>query len=318
MSRVLVIGGSGFVGRHLCTTLVQLGWEVVATWHRRPPAVAVPGVKWLALDVCDPIAVRNLLRAVRCPFLVHLAGQSSAAQSFADPESTVRINFSGSLNVFRSAAELGGCTRLVWVGSAEQYGAVSPLQIPIAEEVGFSPRNPYGHAKAAADRFAAMSFPPQTLPIVRVRLFPCTGPGQPANFVCSDFAQQVVRGERTAARICIRGGNLDVVRDFTDVRDVSAALALLLERGEGGQAYNVCSGIGRTPRQIGEQLLRLAGREGQVLSDPQKFRPADVPVLVGRNQKLSEATRWQARIPWSQTLDDLLVDWRARLSRELS
>ncbi len=314
MARVLVVGGSGFVGGHLCRILHAAGWDVIATFHRAPPREYPSGVRWEWLDVREAGEVRALVRAVRCPYVVHLAAQSSAARSFADPAATGAINFWGSVNVLRAASESTGCERFVWVGSAEQYGAVAPSQVPIREQTGFSPCNPYALAKAALDRFIEVSVPPEKLPVVRARLFPCTGPGQADTFVCSDFARQVASALRGgASTVEIRAGNVRVVRDFTDVRDTAAALRALLERGEPGEAYNVCSGVGRTPAEIADQLLALAARPGRVIVDPRKLRPVDAPVLVGCNQKIREATGWQPRVPWEQTLGDLLADWYQRL-----
>jgi len=288
---------------------------VVATFCSHQPRQTSRRVVWRFLDVRDAEAVRDLIREVRAPYVLHLAAQSSTAKSFVDADATAAVTFTGSLHTLRAAMASGGCRCFVWAGSAEQYGKVSPQQVPIREEVGFAPCNPYALAKAAVDRWIEVCCPPERLPVVRLRLFPCTGPGQEPTFLCADFARQVAAAERTGAEaVEIRAGNLDVVRDYTDVRDVAAALLAAMTQGEPGQAYNVCSGEGRTPRQVAADLFVASGRSGRLLVDPSKFRPADAPILVGSNEKLREATGWQPRVPWPRTVADLLADWRQRLA----
>jgi GDP-4-dehydro-6-deoxy-D-mannose reductase len=148
-----------------------------------------------------------------------------------------------------------------------------------------------------------------------VRPFNHTGPGQASHFVCADFARQLV-AVKHHKRPRIEVGNLDVVRDFTDVRDVVRAYVAVFERGVTGEAYNVCSGSGRTPRHILERLLELSGADVDVVVDPTRQRPVDVPVLIGSAAKLREATGWTPMVEWDQTLRDLLGDWATRVRRE--
>ena len=121
-----------------------------------------------------------------------------------------------------------------------------------------------------------------------------------------------------ALRPHIEAGNLDVVRDFTDVRDVVRAYVLAWERGTAGEAYNVCSGVGRTPRSIINDLLRLSGVHADVVVRGERQRPADIAALVGSAAKLRQATGWSPSIPWEQTLRDLLEDWRRRTASRLA
>jgi GDP-4-dehydro-6-deoxy-D-mannose reductase len=148
---------------------------------------------------------------------------------------------------------------------------------------------------------------------VLTRTFHHTGPGRGEAFAESSFARQVAEIEAGLRPPVLAVGNLDAVRDFADVRDVVRAYWLLLDRGEAGAVYNVCTGRGRPVRELLDVLLAVSPARVEVKVDPARLRPSDVPVQVGDPAKLVAATGWQPRIPLEQTLRDLLEDWRARV-----
>ncbi len=184
---------------------------------------------------------------------------------------------------------------------------------PVTENNLFRPLSPYAVSKAAADLAAYQWSRAHGFDVVRLRPFNHTGPGQTPEFVCTDFARQVVAVERGMQPPRIAVGNLDVARDFSDVRDVVSAYVLAWQRGQSGEAYNVCSGIVRTPGEILDTLLRLSGVRAELDVQPARLRPVDVPMLVGSAAKLHAATGWAPALSWEQTLRDLLDDWRARV-----
>jgi GDP-4-dehydro-6-deoxy-D-mannose reductase len=147
---------------------------------------------------------------------------------------------------------------------------------------------------------------------VLTRTFHHTGPGRGEAFAESSFARQLAEIEAGLRPPVLRVGNLDAVRDFADVRDVVRAYWLLLEKGEGGAAYNVCSGKGRPVRHLLDVLLAASNARVEVRVDPDRLRPSDVPAQVGDPSRLRAATGWEPRIPLERTLRDLLDDWRAR------
>ncbi|GIW44143.1 MAG: GDP-mannose 4,6-dehydratase [Candidatus Binatia bacterium] len=314
---VLVIGGSGFVGRHVLRACVMGGLPAVGTFHRTSPQHAVGDEKaeiaWERVDIGDPASVRVVLDRWRPIWLIVLAAQSSVAAASGDVGKTLAVNVLGPWNVFSAARSVKSLEKIVWVGSGEAYGHVAGAADRCEETMALQPITVYGLSKAAADGLAAILSRRGELPIVRARLFPCTGPGQSSRFVCGDFAQQIALAERRGEAVTIRGGNLDVVRDFTDVRDVADALLALLQHGQVGEAYNVCSGIGRSVREVAESLLRVAGCSGNIVSEASKRRPVDIARLVGSPEKIAAATGWLPRRPWEQTLKDLLADWRVRV-----
>ncbi len=305
--RLLVTGITGFVGRHLTAHLRAQGHEVFGTTRAVPRVPGpLPADHLLRCDICEPAAAADVMGRVRPDGVFHLAAFTSVAASFNDPLSAYRTNLFGSLNVFSAVAENVPSCRVVWVGSSDAYGQVRDDELPVTERNLLQPLSPYGVSKAAADLAAFQWSQSRDLDVVRVRPFNHTGPGQQREFVCADFAAQISasRAGKCAARV--EAGNLDVVRDFSDVRDVARAYLAVFARGRRGEAYNVCSGIGRTPRQILGQLIALSGIRVEVQTVPERQRAADVPVLVGSAAKLIAETGWSPAISFEQTLRDLL------------
>jgi GDP-4-dehydro-6-deoxy-D-mannose reductase len=149
--------------------------------------------------------------------------------------------------------------------------------------------------------------------VVRTRTFHHTGPRRGEVFAESSFARQVAEVEACLREGVLRVGNLEAVRDYSDVRDVVRAYWLLLERGAAGEVYNVCSGRGVKIGDLLERLIAAAGVRVEVRQDPERLRPSDLPALVGDPSRLKAATGWEPRFALDRTLDDLLDYWRDRV-----
>jgi GDP-4-dehydro-6-deoxy-D-mannose reductase len=320
--RFLITGVAGFVGHHLAESLFAAGHEVFGCDRSLPSAVPaartldLPVDHLLECDIRERGQIGAVVRAVCPDGLFHLAAFTNPAASFHDLDSAYLANLHGSLNVFAAVHDAAIPCRVVWVGSSDAYGQVEADELPVTERNPFRPLSPYAVSKAAADLAAYQWSRTQGLDIVRVRPFNHTGPGQASHFVCAGFASQLAAVKFHGRPPRIEVGNLDVVRDFSDVRDVVRAYVAVFERGVAGEAYNVCSGSGRTPRQILERLIALNGADVDVVLDPARQRPADVPVLIGSAAKLHDATGWAPVIDWDQTLRDLLNYWTVRVSGE--
>ena len=320
--RFVVTGVAGFAGRHLAERLVAEGHEVFGCDRGLPAAapaaraLELPADHLLVCDIGDRRQVEAVVRAARPDGLFHLAAFTSPIASFDDPDGAYRTNLLGSLNVFAAVCDAAIPCRVVWVGSSDAYGQVNADELPVTERNPFRPLSPYAVSKAAADLAAYQWSRTRGLDVVRVRPFNHTGPGQASHFVCADFALQLaaVKHHRRAPRIEV--GNLDAVRDFSDVRDVVRAYVAAFERAKTGEAYNVCSGSGRTPRHVLERLIELSGADVDVVVDPARQRPHDVPILIGSAAKLRDVTGWAPTVDWDQTLRDLLEDCALRVSRD--
>jgi GDP-4-dehydro-6-deoxy-D-mannose reductase len=298
--RALVVGASGFVGRHLVTHLADAGDEVVASDR----ASGGP-------DICDADAIEAQFRDVAPAVVYHLAGQSDVARSWTDVTTTYRTNVEGLLNVL-AASRAANVAKVVAVISADVYGDVRPEQLPLTEDTPMRPVSPYGVSKVAADFVALQAHLGYGMDVVRARPFTHIGPGQSPGFVASALASRIAIAERDGLDE-ITVGTLDSRRDFTDVRDVVRAYRLLALHGRAGEVYNVCTGADISIQELADTLVSFATRPVRLVPDPALLRPADVPVLRGDASRLHDLTGWKPEIPLATTLHDVLDDWRERV-----
>jgi GDP-4-dehydro-6-deoxy-D-mannose reductase len=314
--RLLVTGAGGFVGGHLVGYLRAEVPEVevfgVVLPHGSVAWGSLAGMTVLEADLDDPAAAAGIVETVRPDRIVHLAGQSSVQQSWLDPGATLRTNVIGIVHLLDAARERGMRPDVLVVGSAEEYGRVAPEEIPIREETPLRPASPYAVSKVAQAALALLYGPAGGMRIVLTRTFHHTGPGRGEAFAESSFARQIAEVEAGLRPPLLSVGNLEAVRDFADVRDVVRAYWLLLDKGEAGAVYNVCTGRGRRIRELLDVLLARSSASVEVRIDPERLRPSDVPAQVGDSSRLRAATGWEPRIPLDQTLVDLLEDWRRR------
>jgi GDP-4-dehydro-6-deoxy-D-mannose reductase len=277
--------------------LQSAGDEVVGVDHASGP------------DITDPAGVRDVVERHRPDAVYHLAAVTHIGASWDAPLDVFRINAEGTLNVL-SACNAAGVDRVLVVGSADEYGAVRPEDLPLSEDAPLRPLTPYGASKVAAEYLALQAFLGDGLATIRVRAFNHTGRSQPDRFMIPGLARRIAAAEREGRKE-IPVGSLEPVRDFTNVEDVVVAYRLLVERGEPGEVYNVCSGVGHSVAQVAEHLLGLARHAIELVPDPELVRPIDVPRLVGDNRKLREATGWAPAIPFEDTLSAILERWRS-------
>ena len=291
MPRLLILSHNGFVGRHIP--------EVARA--RKDIEIVVPLSDF---DVRNGQSVVDALRAAEPDWILHLAAQSSVADSLKRPIETYSVNTIGTANVVSSALDCGFAGRLLFVSSADVYGAVDPSALPIGESQPAAPRNPYAASKLAAEIVCLEAARRNGLDVVIARPFNHIGPGQDARFVVASFAAQIAAisaGERPPT---LAVGDLSVERDFSDVRDVVNAYFTLFERGDRGAVYNVCSGVGHRLDYVLAQLMLAAATEVPIEVDQSRLRTSETPRLVGDNRKL-RSLGWRPQIPLSQTLKDV-------------
>lgn len=315
-SRVLITGAGGFVGRHLSARIGSM-----------QPRVSLSGTTLVAgetvhesvndvyrIDLKDYTKVRQLL-AKCCPDAIyHLAAQAFVPRSFEEPWETLENNIRAQLNLIRACLELEIRPRILIVSSAEIYGASEPKQLPLNEDTAIRPTNPYSVSKVAQDMLGMQYYLSHSLPIMRARPFNHIGPGQNERFVAPAFARQIASIEEGQTEAVIYVGNLESKRDFTDVRDIVRAYHMIVEKGQPGEAYNIASGVARSIRHLLDTLLGLTETKIEVRVDPARLRPVDVPEIRGDSSKLRRHTGWRPKLTFEQTLHDVLVDWRQRIS----
>jgi GDP-4-dehydro-6-deoxy-D-mannose reductase len=223
-------------------------------------------------------------------------------------------NIIGEVNLFEAVRDAKLDTRIQIAGSSEEYGLVDQDQLPIKETTLLRPLSPYGVSKVAQDLLGFQYYQSYGMHIVRTRAFNHTGPRRGEVFVESNFAKQLAEIEAGLREPVLEVGNLEAIRDFSDVRDIVRAYWLALELGEPGEVYNICTGRGWKIKEILDILLDLSGTVVEIKPHPARMRPSDVPVLIGSNDKFTAQTTWQPQIAFSQTILDLLNYWRKKVA----
>ena len=298
---ILVTGASGFVGCHLLREL-----------RRRLPAAALVPAQF---DITDAEAVTDAIAEAKPTVVVHLAAVAEPAQATRDPDIAWRVNLGGTINLARAiAAAVPDCT-LLFVSTADAYGASFASGISIDEGAPLAPLNTYGATKAAAD-LAVGAMAAEGLRVVRLRPFNHTGPGQSERFAVPAFARQIARIEAGQQAPVLDVGALDTVRDFLDVRDVCTAYAMAVERAATLPPrciINLASGQGRRIGDLLRDMLAVARVTAEIRTDPARLRSSEIRSATGTAALARDLLGWSPQIPWEQTIGDVLADWRARV-----
>jgi GDP-4-dehydro-6-deoxy-D-mannose reductase len=274
-----------------------------------------PRLRLRHADLRDPEGVRALVDEVQPDYIFHLAAQSFVPASFSDPWDTLENNIRAELNLLEAVRRSERDVRVLVVGSNEEYGAPRPEELPQTEDSPLRPNNPYAVSKVAQDFLGFQYYLAYGVPVVRVRPFNHTGPGQAPRFVVPAFASQIARVEVGLQEPVMQVGNLDAARDFTDVRDIVRAYHLAVTQGESGEVYNLASGQAQSVQGLLETLLSYSKTDIRVERDPARYRPVDVPVVYGSSEKFHHRTGWEPQIPFEQTLRDTLEYWREQVSK---
>ncbi len=314
--RALITGITGFAGSHLAQLLLaQPGAEVYGIASLRASEVPLPAwaerVTLLRADLTDLSAVTRALEAVRPEAIYHLAAQASVPRAWSDPAATLTNNIAAQANLMQAVVALQLDPAILIVGSADEYGRVTPEDLPVDEDTPLRPVNPYAVSKVAQDYLGLQYHLSHGLRIVRVRPFNHIGPGQRTGFVVPDFAQQIARIEAGQQEPILRVGNLAAQRDFTDVRDMVRGYVLALTQGRPGQVYNLGASRAYAIQEILDRLLQLGSAPIRVEPDPARMRPSDVPLIVSDCRRVRADTGWQPSIPLETSLQDVLTEWRA-------
>ncbi len=319
--RALITGITGFAGSHLAEYLLHEHPEVEVfgtyRWRSRMDNVEHfrSRVKLLEADLRDYTSMHAALEKSRPDVVFHLAAQSFVPSSWTAPNETLTTNVSGQTNLFEAVRALRLDPVIQIACSSEQYGLVLPDETPIKETNPLRPLSPYAVSKVAQDYLGYQYFQSYGLKVVRTRGFNHTGPRRGHVFVTSNFCSQVAAIELGLQEPVIRVGNIEAIRDFTDVRDMVRAYWLAVTKARPGEVYNIATGNGIRIREMLERLIALANVEVKIEVDPDRLRPSDVEILIGDASKFKADTGWEPRIPFEQTLNDLLDYWRKTLSR---
>jgi GDP-4-dehydro-6-deoxy-D-mannose reductase len=304
----LVTGAAGFAGSHLLDLLAPQGVDIVA-WHRpggSPPRTE-GSIGWQAVDVLDRATVRAAIQDLQPGAVYHCAGAAHVGEAWNTATATLATNVLGTHHLIEALRDFTPDAHVLNTSSALVY---SPSHAPLDEQHPLVPASPYGLSKLAQEMVSGGN---PDGPFVHVaRPFNHFGPRQSPSYAGSEFARTISLIEAGRMRPEIQVGNLEPLRDMTDVRDTVRAYQLILERGTPGRPYNVCSG---RPIKVGhllDMMLRRARVSIRVVVDPARYRPNDSPIVQGNPARIREELGWTPRISVEQTVDDVLAFWRER------
>lgn len=317
--RVLITGITGFAGSHLADYILDNHPDAevfgLIRWRSRMENILhlKDRIHLVEGDLKDLVSLKKSFAEAKPDRIFHLAAQSFVPTSWTCPAETFAINAVGQINLFEAILSLGLSPKIQIAGSSEEYGLVNTDEVPMKESNPLRPISPYAVSKVAQDLLGWQYYKSYGLKVVRTRGFNHTGPRRGEVFICSNFAKQIVEIEKKKREPVIYVGNLDARRDFTDVRDTVRAYWLSLEKGIEGEVYNIGTGKTYSIHEILEMLLSLAQIDVSIEVDPTRLRPSDVPVLLSDSTKFRVLTGWAPKIPFSQSLKDLLDYWRERI-----
>ncbi len=312
MAKILVTGANGFAGQHLIKLLAP-DYKIIGLINKSNLQNS-NNVQYISGNILDQGFLTDLISKFQPDKIIHLA--AIAPTWSPDPENIFKINLIGTLNLYQAVDNVNRQSmyipKIVFISSAEVYGK-TPNPEKITEENPFFPANYYGTSKVASDRLSYQMSQSSKLNITIVRPFNHTGPGQMKGFFVPDMASQIVEIENDQEKSELQVGNLQSIRDISDVRDIVEGYKLILEKDtEPGEAFNLCSGSGISMKDILGKLLKMAKKEIKIVEDPSRMRASEVPITVGDNSLFKERTGWEPKIPIDQTLEDTLEYWRGQ------
>ena len=307
MSRYLITGVQGFVGRYLVEYLQarEVDAKIAGIDIAKESDMKI---EYHSLDLSDKGQTAQIIQSFKPDYIVHLASISSVGQSWQDPAQCFKNNTNIMLNILEAVRQQNLKTRILSIGSSEEYGDYEVEQMPLSEDYKLEPQNPYAVAKLSQEMLGKV-YTALGVDVVMTRSFNHIGPRQSNRFVVPSFIKQLVaisEGKQTQMQV----GNIDVSRDFTDVRDVVAAYYTILHKGKSGEVYNVCSGHAHKLSEIITTAENILGIKANIEVDRSRLRPNDTMLIFGNNQKIKEELGWKPQYSFEQTIKDIITYWQ--------
>lgn len=307
--KALITGVNGFVGNYLSKYLIEQGYTVYGTVIEED--IIMNNVFIKKMNLLNKDQVIETIKSINPDQIFHLAGQSAVGLSWKEPTLTMNVNINGTINLLDAVRENNIDTKVLIVGSSDEYGIVNPEQCPINENTQLNPTSPYAISKMAQEQISKLYINSYKMKLIMVRAFNHIGPMQSKNFVVSDFASKIAEIEKGLQPV-MKVGNIDACRDFTDVRDIVRGYCMLMNNGKIGEIYNIGSGNAYKIRDILDILLSLSSINIKVEIDPDKLRPSDVPIIQCDNSKIVAQVKWMPKYNIKHTLRDILDYWRSK------
>ena len=318
--KILITGIAGFAAKHFLHYLNEQepGSEVLGIYNETLPAFDDEKLDRLHLsfskiNLLDKSKIAEVIEEFNPAYILHLAGRSSVANSWKAPADSVMDNTSFFLNIVETVRILKLNCRILSVGSTEEYGNAN-AGLPLKETDCPDPASPYGVARVLQQKLVKIYAESYGVDIVHTRSFNHIGPHQKPDYVISSFAKQIVQqAKKGVSKIELVTGDVNVIRDFSDVRDVVRAYYLLLYKGVKGETYNVCSGKGYLIKDMIDLFSTIIGEHIFHSTDEKNFRPSENKVIIGSYEKLMNATGWQPQYSIQESLRDIIKYWKEHL-----
>lgn len=313
--KILITGAAGFVGGHLIEALKDNCKNEISVFvlnEKEAGRVNLPKENIYLVDITNVSKVKDTVKEVRPDMVFHLAAQSSVGLSWKHPALTYSVNITGTVNILEALKEFSPNARILLVGSAEQYGSVAIDEQPIKETQHLVGNNPYSVSKMAQEAAARLFLKDSNLQIIRVRAFNHIGAGQETKFVIPNWCSQVISMEKDLKKdSCLFVGNINVKRDFTDVRDIVRAYILLAENGKSGEIYNVGSGISHSLEDVLKLIKENSFRKDITWKvDESRLRPSDIEELCADVTKLKSTVDWEPVYTLEQSVKWIMEEMR--------
>ena len=312
--KLMITGINGFVAGHFLDYLetIDNDFEILGIGRSHSNLKTRENnirINYNDLDLLDKQAVSKVVADFHPDYLLHLASVSSVGLSWKYPNESFVNNTNIFLNLIEELRHEQSKCRVLSIGSSEEYGIVASDQLPLDETAPLSPISPYAVARVSQEMISSLYAKGYGLDIVMTRSFNHIGPRQSDKFVIASFARQLTTIKKTGAhQAIIKAGDLNIIRDFVDVRDVVKAYYLLLKNGTAGEVYNICSGVGHSLRELLETMANMMQLELIIETDPDLIRPADNPIIIGSQKRIIEKIGWRPEISIDKSLEDIL-DW---------
>ena len=319
MKKYLITGFNGFVSRHFINYLEtnNIRSEILGIDINRSDidysSLENVIINFAQLDLLERDRLENLIYSFQPDYILHLASYSSVGFSWKNPSLSFRNNMNIFLNLMEVVREVNSSCRILSVGSSEEYGNVAGDMLPLREDYPLSPVSPYAVARVSQEQLSKVYCAGYGLDIVMTRSFNHIGPGQKDIFVISSFAKQLVEIKKGLKESRLITGDISVIRDFLDVRDVVNAYYQLFQNGKKGEVYNICSGIGASLKEVIMIMCGILGIDVELETDPNLLRPNDNMIIIGSNDKLKNTTDWMQKIELKKSLEDIISYWDEKI-----
>lgn len=316
----LITGAAGFVGRHLIAHIAReephsliYAADIIdePEWMRE-----YSNLSYMLINLLDREAIGTQIQKMMPQRIIHLASFSSVAYSWDHPSDSFLNNSLIFINLIEALKKLSSPFAFLSIGSSEEYGNVPAAEIPLSEDHPLNATSPYAAARISQEMLSRVFAQGYGMSIMMTRSFNHIGPFQRDTFIVPSLIRQFVEAQKLGRKsVELQVGDIEVVRDFTDVRDVVRAYLRIFEYGKSGEVYNVCSGKGILIRDLIQGIADVAEMRYTIHKDMARVRPTENRIVVGSNKKLTEQCRWRPEIDIGDSLKDTISFWRDNASR---